>query len=303
MNEALTRILSMFAIIIIGNLLRMTGLVKRDDFRTVTNIQIYVALPAAILLNFDGFQIDASFAVLPVLAIVFFFLTCLFITCTQRNKSRQDCAFLILNSSAYNTGGFSLVFAQNLLPSAGVVAVSLFDIGNCVTTSVFCYIVASAVLSERGKITPRYVVSQLLHSFPFLIYFTATALCLLRIRLPEFIMAPARLIAPANTVLAMLSVGIGMNLRISRSELKLLMKAVGYRYIMAVPLALICWFLLPFDKTMRMALLFVSFSSSTLFGAVYTAKIDGNYALANTVISVTSIISTLIVTCLMMYLY
>lgn len=292
----------MFVIIILGNVIRQAGLVKREDFRTVTNLQIYITLPAAIFLNFDGFQIDRSMIVLPILAVSFFFLACFVVILIEKRASRTDCAFLILNSTAYNTGGFAMVFAQTLLPAAGVVTVSLFDIGNCATTSVLCYIIASAVLSDKVKITPRYVLRQLTHSFPFLCYFTATALCLLHIPLPELILTPARLIAPANTVLAMLSVGIGMNLHISRSELKLLLKAVGIRYLMAIPLALICWFLLPFDQTMRTALLFVSFSSSTLFGAIYTAKIDGNYGLANTVISVTSIISTVIITGIMLVL-
>ena len=292
----------MFLIILIGNLLRQTGLVKREDFRTVSNIQIHATFPAAILLNFDGFEIDPKMAAIPILAVVFFFLTCFLVIRLERKASREECAFLVLNSSAYNTGAFAMVFAQNLLPAAGVVAVSLFDIGNCATTSVFCYIVASAVLNTRARITPGYVLRQLTHSFPFVVYFIATVLCILHIRLPELILTPARLMVPANTVLAMLAVGIGMDLHISRSELKLLLKAVGIRYVMAIPLALICWFLLPIDRTMRLALLFAAFSSSTLFGAIYTAKLEGNYGLANTVISVTSIISTVIITILMLVL-
>ncbi len=302
MNASLSKILSMFLIILIGSILRQCGLVRREDFRTISNLQIHVTFPAAILLNFDGFEIDPSMTILPVLAVTFFFLTCLVAVTLERKASREDKAFLVLNSSAYNVGAFAMVFAQNLLPAAGVVTVSLFDIGNCATTSVLCYIVASAVLSEHARITPRYVLSQLAHSFPFLCYFAATLLCILHIRLPELILTPARLIAPANTVLAMLSVGIGMNLHISRSELYLLLKAVGIRYAMAIPLAVICWFFLPFDQTMRTALLFVSFSSSTLFGAIYTDRLNGNYGLANTVISVTSIISTLIITVIMLFI-
>ena len=59
---------------------------------------------------------------------------------------------------------------------------------------------------------------------------------------------------------------------------------------------------LPFDENVRLAMVLVSFSPSTLFGALYTAALGGNYPLANTVISVSIMISTAIMTLLVMLL-
>ena len=135
-----------------------------------------------------------------------------------------------------------------------------------------------------------------------MVYMTVTVVGLLEIPIPRFLLAPAELIAPANVFLAMLAVGIGMEINMERSELRTLLKCLGVRYAMAVPLALVSWFLLPFDENVRLAMVLVSFSPSTLFGALYTAALGGNYPLANTVISVSIMISTAIMTLLVMLL-
>jgi predicted Na+-dependent transporter len=100
----------------------------------------------------------------------------------------------------------------------------------------------------------------------------------------------------------MLSVGIGMEINIKRNEIVQLLKCLGVRYVMALPLALLSWFVLPFDEYVRLALVLLAFSPATLFGALYTAALGGNYPLANTVISVSIIISTAIMTVLVMVL-
>ena len=286
----------------LGYFIKRIGLVKQSDFHSISNIIIYVTVPAAVLRNFNGFELDPSMLLISLLAIVFFFLASALACRVSRGAAKEERAFIVLNSTAYNTGAFTLAFIQALLPATCAVTVTVFDIGNSSTTAVFSYMVASMILEGRVKVTPRYVIHQLTHSFVFMVYMAVTVAALFRIPIPSFLLAPAELIAPANVFLAMLSVGIGMEIRIKRSEIMQLLKCLGVRYAMAVPLALLSWFVLPFDEYVRLALVLLAFSPATLFGALYTASLGGNYPLANTVISVSIMISTAIMTVLIMLL-
>ena len=285
-----------------GYFIKRIGLVKQSDFHSISNIIIYVTVPAAVLRNFNGFELDPSMLLISLLAIVFFFLASALACRVSRGAAKEERAFVVLNSTGYNTGAFTLAFIQALLPATCAVTVTVFDIGNSSTTAVFSYMVASMILEGRVKVTPRYVIHQLTHSFVFMVYMAVTVAALFRIPIPSFLLAPAELIAPANVFLAMLSVGIGMEIRIKRSEIMQLLKCLGVRYAMAVPLALLSWFVLPFDEYVRLALVLLAFSPATLFGALYTAALGGNYPLANTVISVSILISTAIMTVLMLIL-
>jgi len=296
LGEILGKILSMLAIIAFGYTLKCFGIVKREDFRILSNILIHITVPACVILNFDNFIIEPSMAAIPLLCIVFFFITSSICYAVTRNAPASTRAFVLLNSTSYNTGAFTMAFAQTLLPASSVVAVSLFDLGNVPCCAVFSNIMAHSIMGKNKKISLRFVIHQLRHSFAFMVYFVICIKCLLHLPTPDFLLVPARLIAPANVVFAMLSIGVGMEFHFPKDEILLLVKCLLIRFLPSIPLALICWYLLPFDRYIRLALVMVSFSPSTLFGALFTRDLGGNYALANTAISTSIIITTIILT-------
>ncbi|MGE4353798.1 MAG: AEC family transporter [Oscillospiraceae bacterium] len=303
MIEIFSKILCMLSVIVIGFFLKKIGIVSRDDFHVLSKILIYVTIPASVIVNFNGFEMEYSMLILPVLAIVFFLVGCLTGTQLVKGGSREDKAFMVLNASAFNTGAFTMAFIQALLPSICVVTVMIFDIGNCTSTAVLSYIIASAILEGgKARLSLKYIIHELFRSFVFMMYLTLTIMSMLHIGVPEIILAPARLIAPANVFIAMLAVGVGMEINIQPSERTLLIKALIGRYAVAVVLALISWFLLPFGHDIRLAMTLVAFSPATAFGAMHTATLGGNYALSNTFISVSILISTAIMTVLVLLL-
>ena len=296
MGEIFSKILSMLAIIALGYALKYFGVLKREDFRILSATLIHITVPAAVIVNFDNFIMQPTMAMIPLLCMTFFFIAAFFCRLITKHNSPSDKAFVLLNATTYNTGAYTMAFVQTLLPASSVVAVSLFDIGNSPCCAVFNNIMASSILGKNKKISLRFVIHQLSHSFTFMFYLIITAKCLLRLPTPDFLLVPAKLIAPANVVLAMLSIGVGMEFHFPKNEIMLLIKCLVVRFSLAVPMALICWYLLPFDKYIRLALVMVSFSPSTLFGALFTKDLGGNYALANTAISTSIIITTIVLT-------
>ena len=90
MIETIGRILSMLALIALGYALKRIGIAKKEDFRVLTKFQIYVTLPAAIIQTFHGFKVNFSMFIVPVLALLFFFLNCGIAIISSKNNSRED---------------------------------------------------------------------------------------------------------------------------------------------------------------------------------------------------------------------
>ena len=55
MGSVFVKILCMLAIMAIGYFIKRIGLVKQSDFHSISNIIIYVTVPASVLINFNGF--------------------------------------------------------------------------------------------------------------------------------------------------------------------------------------------------------------------------------------------------------
>ena len=122
MLDIVIRAGSFVAIILLGYFLKKIGFFKQEDFTILSRITIRITLPAAIITNFAGKQIDMSLLSLVLLAIGCGLLYILIGFFLNRKKSRADQAFAMLNLPGYNIGTFVIPFAQSFLGPMGVVA-------------------------------------------------------------------------------------------------------------------------------------------------------------------------------------
>lgn len=67
MTDILIRAACFVAIIVLGAVLRRTGFFKKEDFRLLSRIVIRITLPAVIITNFSGRQLDYSLLVLTLI--------------------------------------------------------------------------------------------------------------------------------------------------------------------------------------------------------------------------------------------
>ena len=130
MTDILTRAGCFVAIILLGFILRRVGFFKREDFHLLSKIVIRITLPAAIVTNFAGREMEYSLLILILIGLLFGVLLIAMAYFLNRKRGSSAQAFAVLNSSGVNIGNFVLPFAQGFLGPAGVMAVSLFDVGN-----------------------------------------------------------------------------------------------------------------------------------------------------------------------------
>lgn len=129
MAEILMKAAAFVAIIFMGYLLRKKGFFKEEDFHVLSKIVLKITLPAAIVANFSGVDLQASLLILSVLGLGggLMLITSAYLAA---GKNREEKAFFMLNTSGYNIGNFTMPFAQSFLGPAGVITTSLFDTGN-----------------------------------------------------------------------------------------------------------------------------------------------------------------------------
>lgn len=296
MSEILTKAASFVAIIILGNVLRRRGFFKADDFYVMSRIVLKITLPAAIVSNFSGINLEPSLLLLSLLGLGGGVLLILTSMAVAAPGGREEQAFCLLNSSGYNIGNFTMPFAQSFLGPMGVVATSLFDAGNSFICLGGSYSVASMVKNGAGRISVLPILKTLIRSVPFDAYLLMTVLSLLHISLPAPVTSFAEIIAGGNAFMAMLMIGVGFRLSGDRSQIGKIVKILAVRYGVSLCLAAVFYFVLPLDLEYRQALVILSLSPIASAAPAFTADLKSDFGLASAVNSISIVISIVLIT-------
>ena len=294
MLDILTKAGCYIAIILLGVVLRAIGFFKEEDFSVLSKIVIRITLPAVIISGAAGRQIHIGLLTLSLLGMGggILYMIAGYLMNARKGKSWQ--AFGLLNLSGYNIGNFALPFTQSFLGATGVLATSLFDIGNAFICLGGAYGVASAIKAGNGFDWKR-VVKALSRSVPFLAYVITASMNLLNIPIPGFVASCAGTIAQANAFLAMLMIGVGFKLDLKREQLGYIAKFLLVRYSIAAVLALAYYFLLPFDLEMRQTLVILAFAPIGSAVPGFTAELGEDTGLSCSINSVAILISIVVI--------
>ena len=293
MLDILIRAGSFVAVILLGYFLKKIGFFKQEDFTILSRITIRITLPAAIITSFAGKQIDMALLSLVLLAIGCGLLYMAMGFFLNRKKSREERAFAILNLPGYNIGTFVIPFAQSFLGPMGVVATSLFDTGNAVICLGGAFSVASMVKDGSGFSVKR-IGKALARSVPFVTYVLMLLLNLVHLPVPGFVLSCAGIIANANAFMAMLMIGVGFKLEGDRSQIRTIVRMLSIRYGVAAVLALIFYFVLPFELEIRQALVILAFSPIGSAVPGFTGEMKGDVGLSSALNSLAIVISIII---------
>ena len=278
------------AIILLGISLRRIGFFKESDFSVLSKIVIKVTLPAALIVNAATRELDPRLLSLALLGlgggVIYVFVGWL----VSRKADKDTKAFDMLNHSGYNIGLFAIPFTESFLGATGVMTASLFDVGNAFVCLGGAYGVAAAVKEGKGFDLKR-VLKALIVSVPFLVHIGTVIMNLLYIPIPAPVVDCARIVAGANSFLAMLMIGVGFKLELDKSKLGRIGRALVIRYGIAAILALCYWFLLPFDRGVRLALVILAVSPIGSAVPGFTEEMKGDVGLSCSINSLSILVS------------
>ena len=298
MLDILLKAGSYIAVIILGFLLRRIGFFDEHAFPVISKIVVKVTLPAALIANAVGREIDLQLLTLVLLGFGGGVIYMAFGYFLNRKRGKEQQAFEILNIPGYNIGTFALPFTQSFLGPVGVLTTSLFDVGNAFVCLGGSFGVASAIKDGKGLDFGR-IGKALAVSVPFLAHIITVIMNLCRIPIPSFVASCASIIASANVFLAMLMIGVGFKTDMDFSQKGTILRILAVRYSVAAVLALCFYFLLPFDLPIRQTLVILAFAPIGSAVPGFTAELKGDVGLSCTVNSLAILISIPIIVVLL----
>ena len=292
MAEILMKAAAFVAIIFMGYLLRKKGFFKEEDFHVLSKIVLKITLPAAIVANFSGVDLQASLLILSVLGLGggLMLITSAYLAA---GKNREEKAFFMLNTSGYNIGNFTMPFSQSFLGPAGVITTSLFDTGNSFICLGGAFSAAKMVKEGEGKISLIPIIKTLVRSVPFDAYITMTALSLLHISLPAPVITFSEVVSGANAFIAMLMMGVGFKITSHKGKI---VKILAVRYGVSIAVAAALYFFMPLPLEYRQALAILPLSPIASAAPAFTADLKGDFGLASAVNSISIVISIVLIT-------
>lgn len=304
MTDVLLKAFSLVFIILLGYSLKKLGVFKKDDYRVISKIALNITLPGAIITSFTNFEMNMSFLFIIVLGLfanVFLFSLGYLLS---RKKDSPTRAFCMLNFPGYNIGAFTLPYIQSFLGSFGVVVACMFDAGNALMCTGGSYALTSNILVKEDSTIKaiQKAIKKLFTSVPFDTYIILLTLSLCHVSLPKPVITVTSTIGSANGFMAMLMLGMMIEINFKPVYLKQIITALSMRYLFAAVFSILIYFCSPFPLQIRQILAIIAFSPISAMTPVFTEKCKGDASLSSFAGSISIIISITIMTILMIVL-
>lgn len=302
MLDVIARAGCFVSIILIGYILRRINFFDEHAFKVLSKIVVRITLPAAIVHNFIGKEIDASLFLLALIGFGGGAIYMIMGYVLSRRAGKEQQAFDMLNASGYNIGNFTLPFVQSFLGPSGVIATSIFDVGNAFICLGGAFSVASMVKGNNGSFSVKKILISLVKSIAFDCYIIMAVISLLKIQVPSPIASLAEIMGNANAFLAMLMIGVGFKLNSDRTQIKTIIRILSLRYIVAAILAAGCYFFLPFSMEIKHAVMIILFSPIAAAVPAFTSEMKGDAGLSSAVNSMSIICSIIIIVSMLTFM-
>jgi predicted permease len=206
--------------------------------------------------------------------------------CISRKGCLSSRALWLNCCPGYNIGTFALPFVQSFLSPACVVACCLFDAGSATMCSGGTYALSCGILGENGTFSFKQIGGKLIRSVPFMSYVVMLIVTVLGVTIPQGLVSFVKPVANANPFLAMFMIDVGFKLSGDKSQIKKIVQLLSLRYGFAVLIALLFWFVLPFELEVRQALVLLAFSPIAAAVPPFTAELKGDVGLSSAINSV-----------------
>ena len=300
MEAILIKACGFLFMILLGFVLKRTGLFSIEDSGVLSKIVLKITLPMAIVSNFKGLELNGSFIVAIMIGFAVHFVSIAVVMLVTRSKPAEERAFFIINTSGYNIGLCTLPYMSSFFAAEAVALVCMFDVGNAIMCFGFTFAFATMVSKGKGNVNKKEILKTLFSSMPFVTYLVMIIFCVGKIALPEAVYTVAAMIGQANTFVAMLLIGILFEPKFNRSELKDMLGVFILRMTLGVSFAICIYHFLPIPLIYRQILAIIVFSPILSVAPIYTERCGYNRSVAAVLNSLMIPFSMIIMTVLLM---
>ena len=280
MAQILLKSASFIFLIALGYTLKRIGFFGPQDYKIPVKMVTNITMPCAVLVSFASYKPDLSLLLVVCLG---FGMNCLMLLLSfliSKQYPRRTRAVWLNCLPSYNIGAFAMPFVQSFLAPASLVGTCLFDIGNALMCNGTTYALSKNILDGSKGLNLKRIGKTLLTSVPFLAYLVMLLITVFKIPIPQQVVNFVTPMANANSFLAMLMVGMMLDLQIEKSLLKDIVGIILTRFTVSVLAALSFYFLLPLPLEIRQALAIIVFAPVGMVSTAFTPSAGGDPAVA-----------------------
>lgn len=300
MHDILLRAGSLVLIIAIGFLIKRLGWVRAKDFPIFSNIVLRITLPCALAVGFDTFTLTPSLLSLALIAFVVCVIQAITGFFLGRRQGRVGQAFGVINLGGHNIGIFAMPYLSGMLGAHAMVYAMIFDVGNTLAAAGVGYAWGLSLSRPDEKMSPMRFIKQILRSPVFDTYLFLLLLGIFQLHLPRAVISFATIVGSANTFLAMLMIGIGLEIALPHHKYAQAARHLGLRYALALCFSLAVWFFLPAGALVRAVLVVLFFAPMPSMTSGFTAEAKGDVELSTFMTSVSIIVGIVVMPCILM---
>jgi Predicted permeases len=302
MESVLVKSFSFIFIILLGFSLKSLGFFKREDGAFISKIVVNITLPALLISNASNMSLDLMSLSIILFAFISNIIIVIIAKVINRDKESMVQAIAVINTTGFNIGNFAIPFVSSFFNATAILYLCVFDIGNALVSLGGSYAYASSLIEEQ-KVNPfKMVIKRLFTSIPFMVYLLIFILSLLKITLPELVISTSAMVGQANVFLAMLMMGIMLEIKINKEDINATIKILFSRYLIVTILSLIVYFVLPFPLLAKKTIVLALFSPISSVATVFSLKLGSKSSVPAIVNSISLLISIAIMTLLLIVL-
>ena len=301
MTTILLNALSILLVLFLALLLKKIGLLHQEDGGLTSKLVVYLTLPATILLGVNHTRLSSIFFILMFLGLFSNLLLIFLGKLIGGKSSLEERALYMFDLSGYNIGNFSIPFVSSFFPAA-IPFLAMFDMGNSlmVTGSTQAIVEFSSGRKKHGFILQE-IFGVLFRNPPFVVYVFMFILAIFGLSFPDQWLIPIKPLASANTLLSIFTIGLFMEFRLPKGKLKLVLKILTWRYLLAFILASLVYFL-PFQALIKEVLLLIFFCPMSFLHMIQAIEFGNNKAVAGLIISLSMFISLILMSVIVIIL-
>lgn len=286
MKEVIVKSVGFICIVLIGYIFKRIGFFKREDGFFLSKVVMNITLPAALIAGANGMSISYLAIVIILVGIASNLFNIFLSKFIERKNSSVTKAIGMINCSGYNIGNFVIPFTVSFFEPTALFYICMFDIGNAFFVLGGSYALAQNEVDGSGRLDIKNLIKVLLKSVPFDVYMILLIISVLKISIPEEITTIASMIGSANGFLAMLMIGIILEINVSKNHVKAVAKILGTRYLGNVVIGCIIYIFLPLPILAKQMIVLALFAPLSTISAVYSKMIDSDNpapAIANSI--------------------
>ncbi|HFU4089500.1 TPA: AEC family transporter [Streptococcus suis] len=220
----------------------------------------------------------------------------------EAKHSGHQASVGLMQLSGYNIGTFTLPFVQAFFPASSLLSVIVFDAGNAIMVLGGNYSIATGIDVEKEGMSVTSFLKNISRSIPLMVYLVSLLLASLSIQLPQEILSTLTIASNANPFLAMLMLGILLDLKLNWKEIGRLSYLLFLRVGANILMGTLIYFLFPIEQSMKMMLLVCLASPISVMSPIYALKLGSRSAEPANVNSL-SILVSLAVMVLLIFLF